>query len=101
VERTFGELKLNRLTAIVHPENRASISVLRKLGFGEESRAVVTGMNSIVYGLTRGGGEQPVPPSVVPLRPEPGTMGRNKTSVWKATDACTPVTRKLCDFGLT
>jgi [ribosomal protein S5]-alanine N-acetyltransferase len=54
VERAFGELKLNRLTAIVHPENHASINVLHKLGFGEESRAVVMGMNSIVYGLTLG-----------------------------------------------
>ena len=52
VERAFGELKLNRLTAIVHPENHASINVLHKLGFGEERRAVVMGMNSIVYGLT-------------------------------------------------
>ena len=54
LERAFGELKLNRLTAIVHPENHASINVLHKLGFGEESRAVVMGMNSIVYGLTPG-----------------------------------------------
>jgi hypothetical protein len=51
----FGELKLKRLTAIVHPENHASINVLHKLGFGEERRAVVMGMNSIVYRLTPGG----------------------------------------------
>ena len=54
VERAFGELKLNRLTAIVHPENHASINVLHKLGFGEESRAIVMGMNSVVYALTPG-----------------------------------------------
>ena len=66
VERPFGELKLKRLTAIVHPENHAPINVLHKLGFGEERRAVVMGMNSIVYRLTPGGDKESVPTSVVP-----------------------------------
>lgn len=52
VERAFGELKLSRLVSIVHPENRASIRVLEKLGFCEERRRVVMGMNSIVCCLT-------------------------------------------------
>jgi Acetyltransferase (GNAT) domain len=40
VERAFGELRMNRLTAIVHPENHAFINVLHKLGFRKERRAV-------------------------------------------------------------
>ena len=52
VERAFGELKLSRLVSIVHPENRASIRVLEKLGFCEERRGVVMGMTSIVCCLT-------------------------------------------------
>jgi hypothetical protein len=41
----------------VHPENHASINVLHKLGFGEESRPVVMGIIFIVYGLTPGVGQ--------------------------------------------
>jgi [ribosomal protein S5]-alanine N-acetyltransferase len=52
VQKAFGELRLNRLTAIVHPENFASIKVLQKLGFLEERRDVMMGMSSIIYGLT-------------------------------------------------
>lgn len=52
VETAFGELKLSRLVSIVHPENRASIRVLEKLGFCEERRGVVMGMSSIVCCLT-------------------------------------------------
>jgi hypothetical protein len=51
-KRHFGELKLDRLTAIVHPENAASIRVVQKLGFLEERREVIMGMESIVYCLT-------------------------------------------------
>ena len=52
VTKAFGELGLDRLTGVVHPENYASIAVLKKLGFMEERRAVIMGMNSIVYHLT-------------------------------------------------
>lgn len=52
VQKAFGELKLNRLTAIVHPENAASIRVLQKLEFLEDRREVIMGMESIVYCLT-------------------------------------------------
>jgi len=52
MERAFGELKLSRLVSIVHPENRASIRVLDKLGFLEERRGVVMGMSCIVCCLT-------------------------------------------------
>ena len=48
MERAFGELRLSRLVSIVHPENRASIRILAKLGFREESRGDVMGMSSIV-----------------------------------------------------
>jgi [ribosomal protein S5]-alanine N-acetyltransferase len=52
VQVGFGELKLDRLAAIVHPENHASIRVLEKLGFLEERRDVIMGMSSIVCGPT-------------------------------------------------
>jgi [ribosomal protein S5]-alanine N-acetyltransferase len=52
VQKAFGELKLDRLAAIVHPENYASIRVLQKLGFLEERRDVIMGMSSIVCSLT-------------------------------------------------
>jgi [ribosomal protein S5]-alanine N-acetyltransferase len=52
VQKAFRELRLDRLAAIVHPENYASIRVLQKLGFLEERRDVIMGMNSIVCGLT-------------------------------------------------
>jgi RimJ/RimL family protein N-acetyltransferase len=52
VERAFAHLMLPCLVSIVHPDNHASIRVLRKLRFVEERRAKVMGMNSIVYRLT-------------------------------------------------
>lgn len=61
VQKAFGELKLDRLTAIVHPENYASIRVLQKLGFLEERRDVIMGMSSIVCGLTPDTSRNPIP----------------------------------------
>ena len=52
VQRAFGELKLDRLVAIAHPDNGASTRVLRKLGFLEERRDVIMGMSCIVFCLT-------------------------------------------------
>jgi ribosomal-protein-alanine N-acetyltransferase len=34
----FGKMELNRVEAQVHPENRASLALLRKFGFVEEGR---------------------------------------------------------------
>jgi RimJ/RimL family protein N-acetyltransferase len=51
VQKAFTELDLNRLTAIVHPENHASVKVLQKLGFLEERRDTIMGMRSIVFAL--------------------------------------------------
>jgi [ribosomal protein S5]-alanine N-acetyltransferase len=34
----FGEKELNRVEAQVHPDNRASLALLRGLGFVEEGR---------------------------------------------------------------
>lgn len=61
VQKAFGELKLDRLAAIVHPENYASIRVLEKLGFLEERRDIIMGMNSIVCGLTPDRTRNPIP----------------------------------------
>jgi ribosomal-protein-alanine N-acetyltransferase len=61
VQKAFGELKLDRLAAIVHPENYASIRVLQKLGFLEERRDVIMGMSSIVCGLTPDTARNPIP----------------------------------------
>lgn len=52
VEKAFTELGLARLTAIVHPENHASMRVLAKLGFVQERQDVIRGMRCLVYGLT-------------------------------------------------
>ena len=51
-ERATGELKLNRLTAIVHPGNHASVGVLKKLGFRAEGLAISLAMSVNVWALT-------------------------------------------------
>jgi RimJ/RimL family protein N-acetyltransferase len=51
VRAALDELKLVRLGAFAHPENRASIRVLEKLGFHAERREMVFGMDSIVFTL--------------------------------------------------
>ena len=53
VGAAFGELRLDRLTAFVHPDNVASIRVLAKLRFSEERRDTIMGMNSIIFSLAR------------------------------------------------
>ena len=52
IQKAFGELKLDRLVGIVHPDNCASTKVLRKLGFLEEGRDVIMGMSCMVFCLT-------------------------------------------------
>jgi ribosomal-protein-alanine N-acetyltransferase len=49
VRTAFGELRLDRLRALVHLENVASIRVLAKLRFREERRDTIMGMNSILF----------------------------------------------------
>lgn len=51
VRAAFDEFGLSRLGAFAHPENRASIRVLEKLGFKVERRGMVFGMDSIVFSL--------------------------------------------------
>jgi len=51
VHAAFDELNLDRLTALVHPENAASIQVLAKLGFHVERQDTIMGMNSILFTL--------------------------------------------------
>jgi len=57
VRAAFDDFHIDRLTAIVHPENFASIRVLEKLGFLTEGRDTVMGMNSIVFSLSAKDGE--------------------------------------------
>jgi RimJ/RimL family protein N-acetyltransferase len=52
IERAFGVLKIDCLTATVHPENYLSARVLQKLGFQEKRRGAVMGMESIIFCLT-------------------------------------------------
>ncbi len=47
----FNDFHIDRLTALVHPENVASIRVLEKLRFRPERRDTIMGMKSIVYSL--------------------------------------------------
>src|SRR6266849_4899092 len=49
VHAAFHDLHLDRLTALVHPENYPSIRILEKLGFHLEKRDTVMGMNSIPF----------------------------------------------------
>jgi [ribosomal protein S5]-alanine N-acetyltransferase len=49
VRTAFGELRLDRLRALVHPENVASIRVLPKLRFRDERRETIIDMNSILF----------------------------------------------------
>ncbi len=51
VRVAFDELSLDRLTALVHPENAASIRVLAKLRFRVERQETIMGMNSILFTL--------------------------------------------------
>jgi len=51
VRAAFDEFRLNRLGAFVHPENVASIRVLEKVGFREERREKVMGMDAVVFSL--------------------------------------------------
>lgn len=47
----FDELSLDRLAALVHPENAASIRVLAKLRFRVARQDTIMGMNSILFTL--------------------------------------------------
>ena len=51
VRVAFGELRLNKLKAMVHPENVSSIHVLTKLGFTIERRDILMGMEAILFSL--------------------------------------------------
>jgi len=51
IHLAFHDLHLDRLTALVHPENYPSIRILEKLGFHFEKRDTVMGMNSILFSL--------------------------------------------------
>jgi [ribosomal protein S5]-alanine N-acetyltransferase len=51
VRAAFDDFHVDRLTALVHPENVASIRVLEKLRFQPERRDTIMGMKSIVYSL--------------------------------------------------
>src|SRR5260370_41986083 len=48
VRAAFDDFHIDRLTAIVHPENLASIRVLEKLRFLTERRAATNGHNLIL-----------------------------------------------------
>lgn len=69
VDAAFNQVHLERLTAIVHPENAASLRVLAKFNFGEERRDIIFGMDAII--LTR---------DREPRRGSPGSEG-----TWGAT----------------
>jgi RimJ/RimL family protein N-acetyltransferase len=51
VHAAFNDLSLDRLTALVHPENAASIRVLAKLRFRVERQDTIMGRNSILFTL--------------------------------------------------
>ena len=51
VQAAFGPLRLECLTAIVHPEHTPSIRVLQKLGFVQDRREVIRAIEWIVCRL--------------------------------------------------
>src|SRR5690349_1624069 len=51
VRTAFDDLGVTRLGAFVHPQNVASNRVLQKVGFSEQRREMVMGMDSIVFSL--------------------------------------------------
>ena len=51
VRAAFGEFRLKRLGALVHSGNVASIRVLEKVGFRQQRRDTIMGMDSIVFAL--------------------------------------------------
>jgi len=51
VRAAFDDFHIDRLTALVHPENVASIRVLGKLRFHVDRRDTIMGMNSILFSL--------------------------------------------------
>ncbi len=51
VRAAFDDFHIDRVTALVHPENVASIRVLEKLRFQRVRRDTIMGMKSIVYSL--------------------------------------------------
>jgi RimJ/RimL family protein N-acetyltransferase/predicted metal-dependent hydrolase len=57
VRAAFDDFHIDRLTAFVHPENVASIRVLKKLGFHAERCDTIMGTNSIVFSLRADDGE--------------------------------------------
>ncbi len=51
VRAAFDDFHIDRLTALVHPENIASIRVLEKLRFHADRRDTIMGMKSILFFL--------------------------------------------------
>lgn len=51
VRAAFDDFHIDRLTALVDPENVPSIRVLEKLRFQPERRGTIMGMNSILFSL--------------------------------------------------
>jgi ribosomal-protein-alanine N-acetyltransferase len=49
----FDQLGLERIVAVAHPENQASIRVLQKLGMAFERTVVHEGLEHVYYAKTR------------------------------------------------
>lgn len=53
IDAAFHHFGLESLTAFAHPENAASLRILAKLGFVEQRRDVIQGMESVIFLLVR------------------------------------------------
>ena len=51
VRAAFDDFHIDRLTAFVHPENAASVRVLKKVGFWTEGQEKIMGMDAVVFSL--------------------------------------------------
>ncbi|HYP28576.1 MAG TPA: GNAT family N-acetyltransferase [Blastocatellia bacterium] len=54
LEYGFKELDRDHIISLIHPENRASISVAERLGEKPEGRTEILGTEVLIYGIDRG-----------------------------------------------
>ena len=59
IEAAFSKLGLDRVVALAHPENAASIRIMIKLGMTYESPTCVHGMDCVLYSIRREGYTRP------------------------------------------
>lgn len=71
----FTVLKKDRVISLVHPENRASIRLVERLGESLQGRTEMAGRELLVYGIDRAGWRPSPPAPTMPLgNPHPASI---------------------------